>query len=198
MMYDGQLVCYYSDQRNPQHGQQLSHQVTPDLTTWGPVVTDVAYANSTFRPGMTTVSRLPNGQYILTYEFYGAPQAAFAVYYRIHANPLRFRDVPGRALIATDGSVPVSSPYNVWTPAGGPNGTIVVSCGTLSTVFLNQGLGDPGAWVERPTPEGVSYSRSLRVLPDARKILITGAGGLGGTENRVTTSSIEVAPYEQR
>jgi len=143
---------------------------------------------------MTTVSQLPHGRWILTYEFYGPGTADtnFGVYYRISNSPLTFNNSVGEALIAKDGTIPVSSPYNVWTPAGGPQGTIVVSCGTLSQVFVNDQLGAPGAWTKVETPEGISYSRNLAVLPDNNQILITGAGQLGGENNSVTTSSIEL------
>lgn len=40
--YQGQLIVYYADQREPGTngtlGQKLSHQVTEDLYNWGPVV----------------------------------------------------------------------------------------------------------------------------------------------------------------
>ena len=195
MTYEGQIVVYYSDQRDPKHGQKLVHQVSSDLHSWGPVVNDVAYANYTFRPGMTTVSQLPLGNWIMTYEFYGAVEADFAVYYRINNNPLNFDESLGQPLIATDGTVPVSSPYNVWTPVGGSLGTIVVSCGTLTEVFLNHNMGAPGAWTKVPTPEGISYTRNLRVMPNEADILITGAGHLPPAKhNKVTTSKINIAP----
>ena len=72
MVYENQLVCYYSDQRDPLYGQKLVHQVTNDSQTWGPVVNDVTYDNSTYRPGMAIISKLPTGDYFYTYEFYGA------------------------------------------------------------------------------------------------------------------------------
>ena len=194
MTYKGEMVMYYSDQRDPKHGQKLVHQVSSNLLEWGPVVNDVAYANYTYRPGMTTVSHLPNGEYFMTYEFYGAVEADFAVYYRINKNPLDFRHSPGQALMTKDGTVPVSSPYNVWTPAGGHDGTIVVSCGTLRDVFVNHKLGAPDAWTKQATPEGRSYTRNLRVLPKKSQILITGGGELGGEDNSITTSSIDVEP----
>ena len=75
MIYKDQLVCYYSDQRDPLYGQKLVHQVTNDNQTWGPVVNDVTYDNSTYRPGMTIVSKLPTDEYIMTYEFYGAVES---------------------------------------------------------------------------------------------------------------------------
>lgn len=193
-MHQHQLIAYYSDQRDPAHGQKLVHQVSSDLHTWGPVVDDVAYSNYTFRPGMTTVSPLPFGQYIMTYEFYGAPEAPFAIYYRIATDPLNFNASIGRPIIATDGTVPISSPYNIWTPVGGPLGTIAVSCGTFSDVFLNHNLGAPGAWTRIPTPEGISYTRSLRVMPDTSEVLIVGGGVLSGTNNSVTASVIDIAP----
>lgn len=78
MYHNNQLVCYYSDQRDPSYGQKMSHQVTSDLATWGPIVTDVAYPTYDFRPGMPTVSELPDGTYIMTYEFYGATEGELA------------------------------------------------------------------------------------------------------------------------
>ncbi|GAB7341087.1 hypothetical protein MBLNU457_7402t1 [Dothideomycetes sp. NU457] len=199
MTYKGQMVCYYSDQRDPKYGQKLVHQVSSDLLTWGPVVNDVAYDTYYFRPGMTTVSALPNGQYIMTYEFYGAPQAAFAVYYRVSDSPLTFDEAEGHVVESPDGTVPVSSPYNVWTPVGGPNGTIVVSCGTLSQIFLNTELGAVGStWTKVDTPEGTSYSRSLRVLDDPRMVLIAGGGVLGGANNSVTASVVDIRADERK
>lgn len=194
MLYNNQLVAYYSDQRDPLHGQKLVHQISPDLLTWGEIVDDVAYSNFTFRPGMTTVAALPYGQWIMTYEFYGALEEAFAIYYRVSTDPLNFNASEGRVIQATDGTVPVSSPYVVWTPVGGPLGTIAVSCGTYSDIFLNFALGAPGAWTRFPTGEGVSYTRSLRVLPDNNEILIAGGGVLSGTNNSVTASVVDVAP----
>jgi hypothetical protein len=188
------MIVYYSDQRDPAHGQKLVHQTSTNLLTWTAAVDDVAYNTYDWRPGMTSVSQLPLGNWILTYEFYGAVEAAFAVYYRVSNDPLTFNNSIGHPIIATDGTVPVSSPYNIWTPFGGALGTIVVSCGTLSELFVNHNLGAPGAWTKVPTLEGISYTRNLRVLPDKSKILITGAGQLGGENNSVTTSSINIAP----
>ena len=194
MVYNNQLICYYSDQRDPAHGQKLVHQVTSDVINWGPVVDDVAYSTYDWRPGMPIISELPFGQYIYTYEFYGAEEADFAVYYRISTDPLNFHASVGRPLIATDGTVPAGSPYNVWSPVGGPLGTIAVSCGNLQEIFLNHNLGAPGAWTKVNTPEGASYTRSLMVLPDQDQILIVGGGVLGGDNNSVTASSVDLTP----
>ena len=193
MIYEGKMIAYYSDQRDPKHGQKLVHQTSTNLHTWSAVVNDVAYDTYDFRPGMTTVSKLPNDKYIMTYEFYGAPEAAFAAYYRISKSPLTFDSAPGRAIVVGNNkTVPVSSPYNVWTPVGGRDGTIVVSCASFSQLFVNREMGKADAWEMIATPEGESYSRSLRVLPGGNDVLITGGGPLGGANNSVTTSSINI------
>ncbi|KKK15462.1 hypothetical protein P175DRAFT_0426288 [Aspergillus ochraceoroseus IBT 24754] len=192
MAYKGKLICYYSDQRaNTTHGQKLVHQTSSDLLSWGPVIDDVAYPTYTDRPGMPVVAKLPNGKYIYTYEygsFFGTSSYSFPVYYRISADPEGFTDAEHHRLTVSDGTAPTASPYVVWTPWGGANGTIVVSCGSLSTVFVNQALGE-GKWTEVATPEAYSYTRSLRILSeDPRMLLLNGGGVLGGTSNAVTVS----------
>lgn len=152
---------------------------------------DVAYPTYDWRPGMTTVSLLPNGSYFMTYEFYGAVEEAFAVYYRISDSPLTFNEAGyGQVVRATDGSFPVSSPYNVWTPVGGPNGTIVVSCGDAEEAWISRDLAN--TWETVVTPEKTSYTRSLLVERDEKTVLIVGAGVLSGADNNVTASTIDV------
>ncbi|KAF2235926.1 glycoside hydrolase family 93 protein [Viridothelium virens] len=192
LTYNNQLVVYYSDQRDPAHGQKLVHQTSTDLRNWAVPVDDVAYSNYTFRPGMTTVAQLPTGQYIMTYEFYGAPEADFAVYYRISENPLNFNNATGQVVRASDGVVPTSSPYIVWSEAGGPNGTIVVSSGNDEAIFLNQELGNSANWTRVDTPAAQSYTRSLRVLPGQEQVLIVGGGVLNGANNSVQATTVNI------
>lgn len=67
--YEDGLIAYYSDQRDPKHGQKLAHQMSSDLKTWGPVVNDVAYDQYTARPGMTVVAYIPPlKKWILVHE----------------------------------------------------------------------------------------------------------------------------------
>ncbi|KUJ14632.1 glycoside hydrolase family 93 protein [Mollisia scopiformis] len=199
MWYEGQMVIYYSDQRDPLHGQKLVHQTSKDLLTWDAPVDDVAYPTYTDRPGMTTVTKLPNGKFMMTYEYGGGPTVVadgyeFPVYYRINENPLDFNNSVGLPLVSNDGTQPISSPYITWSPIGGVNGTIIVSCGSLMPVFTNQDLGAEGSWKTVPTPEGVSYTRHLRVLQNPDHLLIMGAGHLPpSTTNKVTVSVIDLA-----
>jgi hypothetical protein len=192
--YDGQVVVYYSDQRDPLHGQKLAHQTSTDLVNWGPVVNDVALANYTLRPGMTTVAEMGNGKWILTHElgFAPNPTAPYAVHYRIADSPLEFQSAPEYLLQATDGTISSAGPYVVWTPAGGPNGTIVVSDSTYSELFLNTAYGDPNEWVFTPTGKGISYTRALQVLPNESQVMIVDGGLYAGTNTSVTLGNFLV------
>lgn len=118
---------------------------------------------------------------------------SFPVYYRVNDNPLNFNSSIGYPLVSDTGVQPTSSPYITWAPAGGENGTIIVSSGTYSQVFTNQALGDVSAWKVVPTPEGISYTRHLRVLNNPDHLLIMGGGHLPpSTTNKITVSVIDL------
>ncbi|KAB8293007.1 hypothetical protein EYC80_007369 [Monilinia laxa] len=200
LTYKGQIVLYYSDQRDPLYGQKLVHTVSSDLLTWGDLVDDVHYSTYTARPGMTTITQLPNNQYIMTYEYGGGPTVnnsstyLFPVYYRISSSPLTFLSAPGIPVITNNGIQPTGSPYVTWTPVGGQNGTIIVSSGGRSEIYVNRALGAEDAWKTVRTPESTSYSRHLRVLESNKNhLLILGGGRLPpSTTNKVTASVIDI------
>ncbi|KAF2727764.1 BNR/Asp-box repeat protein [Polyplosphaeria fusca] len=192
LLHNQRLICYYSDQRDTKHGQKMVHQTTTDLKTWGSVVDDVAYSKYSDRPGMPTVALLPNGKYIMAYEYGGSPLANFATYYKIASDPEQFGGITGVPLKTTDGGYPTSSPYIVWSSAGGSNGTLIVSAYSSSQVFINTALGE-GSWKKVNTPEGGSYTRQIRVLQDPKKLLLIGAGKLPpSTTNKVTVSVMDI------
>ena len=201
MVYKDKLICFYSDQRDPAYGQKMVHQTTTDLKTWGPVVNDVKYPTYTDRPGMPVVDVLPNGKYIMTYEHGGGAHGSdtsynFPVTYKIADSPEEFDSAVGIPLVATNGVIPFGSPYVVWAPVGGKNGTIIVSSHTESDIYINKGLGY-GDWVAVPTPEKAAYSRSLRVLKDKKRLLIFGGGDLPPTDgsNRIEGSVIDISKF---
>lgn len=76
---DGALTVFYSDQRDPAHGQKLVHQTTTNGLTWGPVVNDVRYSNYTLRPGMPVIAEMQDGRYIMTYELVNDPSGLVPV-----------------------------------------------------------------------------------------------------------------------
>lgn len=195
MIYNNQLVCYYSDQRDSTYGQKIVHQVTTDGKTWGAVVNDVTYPVYTARPGMPVVSKLPTGQYMMSYEYGGGPDYStyqFPAYFKLSTNPLNFGGVTGKVVKTTDGYVPTSSPYNIWTSVGGVNGTIVLNTGSDTSLFINRANGQ-GPWTRLATNAPASYSRSLGVGFNPKDIVIVGAGALGGaTTNHVTITATDV------
>ncbi|KAJ5289573.1 uncharacterized protein N7443_009826 [Penicillium atrosanguineum] len=163
---------------------------------WEPFLLAHAYPTYTDRPGMPTVAKLPNGQYIYFYEygsFFDTATYSFPLYYRLSSNPEDFASSEGVPLIASSGTVPTSSPYVVWTKYGGKNGTIIASSGTQSTIFINQALGE-GEWTEITSPESASYTRSLRILSEGngRYLAINGGGVLGGISNTVSVSVVDL------
>ena len=200
LLHNAELICFYSDQRDPQYGQKLVHQTTSDLISWTGPVNDVTYPTYTARPGMAVVAELPTKQWILTYENGGAPipgipaaNYSFPAYYRISDSPLTFDSAKGLPVHTPDGTYPQSSPYNVWSPVGGSNGTIIVSTGTHSEVFVNRALGDASAWEKLETGERVSYTRSLRLDHGGRRLLLAGGGLLPPSENNsVTVGSVDL------
>lgn len=131
----------------------------------------------------------------MTFEYGGAPgfvDYTFAVYYKIADSPLLFNASTAYPIVGTDGSVPQSSPYITWTPTGGPEGTILVSCGTSTSLWTNRAGGFLGSpWVRVNTPESTSYTRHLRVMSEnPNALLIMGAGLLPPVNNTAVTVSM--------
>lgn len=166
--YDHQVAVYYSDQRDPLHGQKLSHQTSKDLKTWGPPVDDVVYDSYTQRPGMTVVAYIPPiEKWILVHENPHGNQSShganYPVYYVMADSPLDFRLSQGQPIVIND-KAPNASPYVVWTPFGGPNGTIIVSDADNSQVYTNQYGGASDKWEDKATSAGAVYSRAIHTF----------------------------------
>jgi hypothetical protein len=185
---------FYSDQRDPEHGQKLAHQESTDLHGWGPVINDVAYLNYTDRPGMTVIEYIPPlEKWMLVHEFPGGDSwsgEGYPVYYRFAQTPFDFRYGYGYP-IDVNGIQPGSSPYVVWSPVGGVNGTIVVSDADHSSVFTNRANGQPDKWEIHATPQPDAYSRSLHIFnkyPD--HLFILGAGVYDDTQNLPLYASV--------
>ena len=189
ILLNGQLICYYSDQRDSAYGQKIVHQTTTDLKTWGSVVNDVAVAPYALRPGMPTLVELPNSQWVMTYEECG-DSGGCLVKYRIASSPLNMAGATAIQLKATDGTAPTSSPYVEWTSYGGSSGTIMVSANSDGDIYINKALGASSSWSRVATPEPRSYSRMLRSFTSNR-LMLMGGGALGGA-NRVTNSMMDL------
>jgi hypothetical protein len=196
LMHKGKLIVFYSDQRqNSQHSQKLVHQVSRDGRTWGPIVDDVSYADQKARPGMSTVTPIGGGRWILTYEYCGHPAGSCPVFYRISSDPEKFLSAPEHRIVLNDGNRPCCQPYVIWTPSGGPQGTIVVGSLSPTALAVNTAGGDPSAWrsLGSNTPSG--YSRSLLLRPDGNTVMtITGGEHDSNYLNTVEFAFDHVAP----
>nr|WP_319777180.1 sialidase family protein [uncultured Sphaerochaeta sp.] len=180
----GDLVCYYSDERYNREGynQLLCHRVSSDGGyTWGEEVFDVAIPDGKLRPGMPIVQLLPNGKYIMVYEIVGLP--GYPIYCRFSPDGLDWGDPADIGVLIQDreGAFLGSTPYCVWTDAGGEAGTIIVSGRIPDT---GEGLLEPGYFlINRNNGEGpwekqdclthydskchfAGYSQSMVVLED--------------------------------
>lgn len=169
LQYEDQLVAYYSDQRDPKHGQKLAHQTSTDLKTWGPVVNDVVYDEYLARPGMTVVAYIPPiKKWILVHELPIGNSSShgvnYPVYYVMADSPLDFRLSKGQPIVINNTTAPNASPYVVWSPLGGPNGTIIVSDADRPQVYTNRYGGDVDKWEEHGTPAGAVYSRAIQIF----------------------------------
>ncbi|KAL0934957.1 bnr asp-box repeat domain protein [Colletotrichum truncatum] len=192
LLHDGELILYYADQRDPKYGQKLSHQVTKDLKTWSAIVDDVNDPNAyEARPGMPAITKLPNDDFLYAYEVCGTDGCR--VHYRLTKEPRNILAAPGISLVSDKGTRPVSSPQVVWSPLGGVNGTIILSAGSQSNIFVNQKLGASNAWVEYAVPQPNAYSRGLELLDDGTKLAIIGGGRLPpSSTNQVSISVVDL------
>ncbi|MCU4741532.1 sialidase family protein [Natronoglomus mannanivorans] len=132
---DGNLVCYFADERHSEKGydQCIGHRVSRDGgRTWDEQVLDVAIPNGEDRPGMPVVTTLPDGRYALVYEIVG-PTYDGGVFIETSPDGTSWGDPAaiGSPVRTADGHQLTNGPYVAWTPAGGDDGTVLVSGKTL-------------------------------------------------------------------
>jgi hypothetical protein len=135
---------------------------------------------------MTVIAYIPTTeQWIFVHEFPGGDSwtgEGYPVYYRLSPSPFEFRYAYGIPVMAS-GKQPSSSPYVVWSPVGGPNGTIVVSDANFQGVFTNSAAGAPDAWELHDTPQPIAYSRSLHIFDDyPDHLMVLGAANYEGVD----------------
>lgn len=189
LVADNKLIVYYSDQRDPKYGQKIVHQTSTDGINWGPVVDDVTSSLYIDRPGMPIVAQMGNGNYIMTYEKCGVENCNVA--YKIGPDPENFGSETPVDLTTKDGLRSSSSPYVVWLPTGGPNGTLAVSAyGADKVLFLNTQNGEQGTWtVIKSNTEG-GYSRGLVPMSDGHSLFVISGGPLGTDKTNSVTYGI--------
>ncbi|PJJ55655.1 RICIN domain-containing protein [Compostimonas suwonensis] len=164
---DGSLVAYFSDERQKASGvlQAISYRRSTDGgLTWGPLVNVSAPTNSSDRPGMITVTKLPDGRYLATYEVVNRPSQSLntaPVYAKYSPDGLNWSPTTsiGTPIQLANGRGIGSSPFVKWVPTGGPKGMVVVSskwsldaAGNINpgqNFYVNYNLGE-GPWERLP------------------------------------------------
>ena len=163
---NGHLICAYSDERQKADGvlqALVLRRSTDGGQTWGPLVNVVAIPNQNDRPGMITVTRLPNGKYMAAYEVVNRPSQSLntaPIYVKFSDDGYTWdaSDI-GTQVLLRDGRGIGSSPYIKWVPVGGPNGMVIISSkwgltpsGQISggqNFYVNYNLG-VGPWERLP------------------------------------------------
>jgi len=190
----GRLVVFFSDERYKQddYNQILVHRVSPDGgRTWGDVVFDVAEPDGLSRAGMSIVTRAGNGRFFMIYEYVGLPgyplePRSNPVHLRVSNDGDSFGDPRDRGTLIQDRwrQFLWATPYIIWSPYGGPNGTLVASGRAVmryelgqvgNGVMINRNLGQ-GYWTLLETPIWYipgpgGYSQTMIALGDGREIL---------------------------
>ncbi|WP_425824984.1 family 16 glycoside hydrolase [Streptomyces fractus] len=231
----GRLAMYFSDERRePEHAQILAHMVSRDggdtwsakpdgSTNFAPgLVVDVQSDSSTDRPGMPTVATLPDGRMVMAYEICGAGRNCEAHTKTSTDGGTTWGAGPsdlGRTAVTSDGRYLGSSPYLVWSPAGGPSGRLLLTGMrtryTADNAFTPEDrqavfVNDPdatGPWSWSPAPFGpvadpeqncsTSYSPHLLLDHSGRSVRYTTATATGptGCKEGTAVGNSGVLPY---
>jgi hypothetical protein len=195
LVANNKLICYYSDEQDPVSNQMVVHRTSTDGVNWSATVKDVAPidSQSNLRPGMPTIAKMGNGNYILLYEIVNLPNDQ--MHFKISSNPENWGDSTdiGTAINYFQGENPGSQPYIVWLPGGGPNGTLVASGGGSNKLFLNYNYGQ-GHWTVQDSVIPAGYSRSLVPL-DSTSIFVIGPVLNNSTGNKdVQAGTMSISP----
>jgi hypothetical protein len=192
---NGQLVAFYSDETDKVHHDQKLVQVrSSDGVHWTGYRETVVSDKWSVRPGMANVIILPNHTYFMTYEVCNNDLVHLcSVYSRRSTDGWNYGNAHnlGVSVRTTDGKYIRHTPFPVWSPGPGPNGTILLIAemvvnadGSIApengrTVLANGNLGN-GPWYEIPAPIAVAgvnntgcknFSPALLPSPDGHSLL---------------------------
>ncbi|KAF4628420.1 hypothetical protein G7Y89_g9732 [Cudoniella acicularis] len=188
-LYDSELICFYSDQRDSAHAQKLSYQTTTNLLTWSTAVDAVADPTYEHRPGMATVSYLSSiSLYFISYELCISGSGCNA-YYRWSSSPLTFNAVSSTATeLVASGAAAGGSPYHVYY-----DGKIYMNGGDNANLFVN--VAGETNWTQINVNQNQAYTRCLEIITvDGEDKLMLTSGGKMTTSGNVVTVGVITPP----
>ncbi|GAA1647094.1 sialidase family protein [Nonomuraea maheshkhaliensis] len=198
------LACFISDERpanTPTNNQVIGHYTsTNGGQSWSATMTqDVVFPSDNLaRPGMSIVTALPNGTFLMAYELCrDATNADHAceVYTKTSSNGLSWGSGAGTLVRTSDQRELLHTPYVAWLPGGGANGTLLLSGQRVvagptgnktvlgesgQVLFANTDLG-VGAWTEIEAPVNISptggYAPGVPSCPGYSSPIVPSANG---------------------
>jgi hypothetical protein len=194
---DGALVMFWSDETYSCCSQKLAKIRTFDGVTWKDQSDTVTSTIEADRPGMIIVSKLPTGEYFMSYELCGDPLSGHkcAAYYRTSRDGWNYgasSDL-GRRIETAGGRYFEHAPANIWSPSPlSANGVLLVVGQVLhnadgsvaaqngTVIFENSLLDGSGPWRLLTAPVEVpnsydnfcpNYSSALLPTQDGAALL---------------------------
>jgi len=193
---------FWSDETDPCCSQKLSQIRTYNGSSWQDRTDTVRSTIPGDRPGMITVSKLPNGHFFMSYELCGP--AACTVFSRTSTDGWNYGDPAnmGTKVQTAAGQYLEHAPLNKWSPSVlSSNGAILLvgqvmyeSNGSVSpsngkVLFVNTNADGAGNWYTIAAPVQVpgaydnycpNYSSALLPAADGSRILELASDYLNG------------------
>lgn len=202
----GRIYCFYSDDSDPEHSQKLVYKYSTDLVNWSEKKECVACKDPDLRPGMPSLVKMGNGEYILVYEMVG--MFANPIYCKKTTDLDDWGDVSdyGKPIKAT-GKTFGSSPYVVWSPVGGKCGTLIVvgkhpikgGSDTGTDMFVSFDYGKTFTPIDNPIPytldpyERCAYSPSMFLSPDGATLYYVNNPPCHDATYKITVAKINLS-----
>lgn len=191
-------------------GQILAHRTWDGTSAaWSSPVVDVTGTTVNLgggkteigggRPGMANVVRTSDGQWMLTYEYWGGGDN---VRYKIAGNPLQFYSVGGAAGTGIS-SLPVTAGSAALTQGGSPvlvqlpGGRLIYNAAGSGAVWMNSSGSSTGSWTEYQTTVPGAYSRNLTYDASTGRVVILANQGTSTIINADIDFGHSAGTYEQ-
>lgn len=202
----GRLFCFYSDDSDPEHSQKLVYKYTTDLMNWSEKYECIACEDPSLRPGMISIAEMGNGEYLMVYEMVGI--SGNPIYCKRTTKLDDWGDIEdyGKVITAA-GKTLGSSPYVIWSPKGGENGTLFLvahhhvrgESKTGTDMFISLDYGKTYIPVANPLPythdtsERCSYSPSFYLSEDGATLYYANSVPCYEAGYKISVAKIRIA-----